>query len=366
MLSLFKDLGKLALDLLGGAWATVSSPFTSPNFTSVAGAVLFAGLVAMVTGFIAHELVNPEHQGGEGGEAAITAPAAPAAPAPVEPVSGLIAKADVSAGQTIGQKCAQCHDFTKGGPNKVGPNLWGIVGSHPAEVANYQFSDAMKARESKTWTYEELNAFLIAPKQDIPGTKMTFPGLPKLQDRADVIAWLRTLSDSPVALPSDADIAAAQKAFDDAKAAASKPAAAAPAPASAAPAPAAGTETAAAPVAPIAERLKTADVAKGEQISKKCMQCHDFTKGGPNKIGPNLWNIVGSHPAEVANYSFSDAMQARKDHTWTYEELDAFLAQPKADIPGTKMTFPGLPKPEDRADIIAWLRQQSDSPVPLP
>src|SRR5262249_8029841 len=158
-------------------------------------------------------------------------------------------------------------------------------------------------------------------------------GLPKLQDRADVIAFLRTLSDTPAPLPSDADIAAAQKAFDDAKAAAAKPAAATPSATAAAPA--AGTETPAAPVAPIAERLKTADVAKGELISKKCMQCHDFTKGGPNKIGPNLWGIVGSHPAEVPNYSFSDAMEARKDKTWTYEELDAFLTQPKADVPGT-------------------------------
>ncbi|HEX3064503.1 MAG TPA: cytochrome c family protein [Dongiaceae bacterium] len=344
----------------------------SLEVNKVAGAILLAALVAMVTGFIAHELVNPERQGGEAGggtEMAGTAPAAPAAPAPIEPVSGLLAKADASAGQQIGQKCAQCHDFTKGGPNKVGPNLWGIVGSHPAEVANYAFSDAMKARESKTWTYEELNDFLTAPKVDVPGTKMTFPGLPKLQDRADVIAWLRTLSDAPAPLPSDADIAAAQKAYDDAKAAASKPAApaaTAPAAGTSSAAPAGGTETGAAPVAPIAERLKTADVAKGEQISKKCMQCHDFNKGGPNKIGPNLWGIVGSHPAEVANYSFSDAMQARKDKTWTFEELDAFLAQPKTDVPGTKMTFPGLPKPEDRADIIAWLRQQSDAPVPLP
>jgi cytochrome c len=340
---------------------------SSLELNKIVGAILLAGLVAMITGFIAHELVNPEHQGGEGGaEVAGTAPAAPEAPAPIEPVSALLAKADVSAGQQIAQKCQQCHDFTKGGPNKVGPNLWGIVGSHPAEVPNFAFSDAMKARESGTWTYEELNDFLTAPKVDIPGTKMTFPGLPKLQDRADVIAFLRTQSDSPVALPSDADIAAAQKAYDDAKAAASKPAPAAAPSTSGAAALAGGTETAAAPVAPIAERLKKADVAKGEQISKKCLQCHDFTKGGPNKIGPNLWGIVGSHPAEVPNYSFSDAMKAEESKTWTFQELDEFLTQPKADIPGTKMTFPGLPKPEDRADIIAWLRQQSDSPVPLP
>jgi cytochrome c len=200
---------------------------SSLEMNKIVGAVLLAGLVAMVTGFVAHELVNTERQGGEAtGAQVVGAPAAgetPAAPAAViEPVSGLLAKADVAMGQQIAQKCQACHDFNKGGPNKIGPNLWGIVGSHPAEVANYAFSDAMKARETKTWTYEELNDFLAGPKTDVPGTKMTFPGLPKLQDRANVIAWLRTQSDQPVALPSDADIAAAQKAAQ---------AAAAPAPA---------------------------------------------------------------------------------------------------------------------------------------
>jgi cytochrome c len=255
-----------------------------------------------------------------------------------------------------------CHDFTKGGPNKVGPNLWGVVGSHPAEVANYAFSDAMKSRASKTWTFEELNNFLAAPRADVQGTKMTFPGLPKVQDRANVIAWLRTLSDQPVALPDQAAIDAAQKAYDAAKTNAAKPAVAA------ATQPAATTTTAAAeaPAAPIAERLKMADPAKGEAVSKKCMACHSFTKGGPNKVGPNLWGIVGSHPADVANYAFSDAMKQRHDKIWNYEELDAFLTSPKANVTGTKMTFPGLPKPQDRADLIAWLRQQSDSPVPLP
>ncbi len=339
---------------------------SSLELNKIVGAVLVAGLVAMVTGFVAHELVNTERQGGEtAGTQMAAAPAgesaATPAPAVIEPVSGLLAKADVAAGQQVAQKCQACHDFNKGGPNKIGPNLWGIVGSHPAEVANYAFSDAMKGRATKTWTYEELNDFLAGPKLDVPGTKMTFPGLPKVQDRANVIAWLRTLADQPVALPSDADIAAAQKAAQAAVAPA--PAATTTATAATTTAPAA-TETAA--VAPIADRLKTADPAKGAEIAKKCMTCHDFTKGGPNKVGPNLWGVVGSHPAEVANYSFSDAMQARKDKTWTFEELDAFLASPKADVTGTKMTFPGLPKPQDRADVIAWLRQQSDSPVPLP
>ncbi len=179
---------------------------SSLEMNKIVGAVLLAGLVAMVTGFVAHELVNTERQGGEAtGAQVATAPAAgetPAAPtAVIEPVSGLLAKADVAMGQQVAQKCQACHDFNKGGPNKVGPNLWGIVGSHPAEVPNYSFSDAMQARKDKTWTFEELDAFLASPKTDVSGTKMTFPGLPKPQDRADVIAWLRQQSDSPVPLP---------------------------------------------------------------------------------------------------------------------------------------------------------------------
>jgi len=350
------------------------------------GAILVGGLVAMVTGAVAHMLVAPKHH--EGGEmAAISSGAAPEpssapAPAAIPPVSPLLAKADPHKGQEIAVKCQACHDFTKGGPNKIGPNLWGIVGSKPAEVPGYSFSDAMKAREDKPWTYEALNDFLAAPRAFVPGTKMTFAGLPKLEDRADVIAYLRTLSDSPLPLPSAAEIEAATKAVAAAEPAAAAPAAGttaaatttAPATgtaAAAAPAAPAAGSTAAAPaapagVAPIAERLKTADLAKGEAISKKCIVCHSFAKGAPNKIGPNLWGIVGSKPAEVPGYSFSDAMKAHENDPWTYEALDAFLTSPRTDIPGTKMTFPGLQKPQDRADIIAWLRQQADTPVPLP
>ncbi len=363
------------------------------------GAILVGGLVAMVTGAVAHMLVAPKHH--EGGEmAAISSGAAPepsAAPAPaaLEPVSPLLAKADPHKGQQIAMKCQACHDFTKGGPNKIGPNLWGIVGSKPAEVPGYSFSDAMKAREDKPWTYEALSDFLAAPRSFVPGTKMTFAGLPKVEDRADVIAYLRTLADSPLPLPSAADIAAATKPVAAAEPAAAPAAttttttaaAAAPAAATTAAAepaaPAAGTTTAAAPaapaagttaaapaapagVAPIAERLKAADLTKGESISKKCIVCHSFAKGAPNKIGPNLWGIVGSKPAEVPGYTFSDAMKAREDKPWTYEALDTFLTSPRTFVPGTKMTFPGLPKPQDRADIIAWLRQQADTPVPLP
>jgi len=334
----------------------------SLELNKIVGAILLGGLVSMVTGFVAEELVKPH---GEIAETAAPPTAAPSAPAVIEPVSGLLAKADVAAGQATAKKCQTCHDFTKGGPNKIGPNLWGIVGSKPAAVAGYSFSDAMKQRADKTWTYEELNQFLAGPRADVPGTKMTFVGLPKLEDRANIIAWLRQQSDSPMALPSDADIAAAQKAYNDAKAAAAKPAAATTT-ATAATAQPAATQTAAAEVAPIADRLKKADPANGQQISRKCQACHDFTKGGPNKVGPNLWNIVGSKAADVPGYSFSDAMKQRADKVWTYQELDNYLAGPRAYVPGTKMTFVGLPNPQDRADLLAWLRQQADSPVPLP
>ena len=333
------------------------------EWNKIIGAILVGGLMSMVSGTVAHFLVNPATHGGEVAAVSGGPAAAPSAPTAVEPVSPLLARADPHQGEEIAKKCQACHDFTKGGPNKVGPALWGIVGSKPAEVAGYSFSSAMKARESQPWTYEALNDFLASPRTLVPGTKMTFPGLPKLDDRAAVIAYLRTLADQPAPLPSDAEIAAAQKAYEDAKKGAAAPAASTATSVQ----PAAQTQTAAVPAAaPIAERLKTADATKGKAVSTKCQACHDFTKGGPNKVGPNLWGIVGSKPAEVAGYAFSDAMKAREDKPWTFEALDDFLTAPRKVVPGTKMTFTGLPKPEDRADLLAWLRQQSDNPVPFP
>ncbi len=122
-------------------------------------------------------------------------------------------------------------------------------------------------------------------------------------------------------------------------------------------------------VPPIAVRLQTANAEEGVDVAKKCLACHTFDKGGPNKVGPNLWDIVGKpviHPDNGFNYS--DAMEAmgKSGMTWTFEDLDKFLGSPKGTIPGTAMAFAGLKKPEDRADVIAYLRTLSDSPVPLP
>jgi cytochrome c len=114
-----------------------------------------------------------------------------------------MAAALVDAGKTVFNKCAICHTVGKGEANKVGPNLWGIVGAVTAQHKDFQYSSAMAARgaEGKKWTYEELYRYLYAPKKYVPGTKMAFAGLKKDEDRANVIAYLRSLADSPLALP---------------------------------------------------------------------------------------------------------------------------------------------------------------------
>ncbi|MFC3230118.1 c-type cytochrome [Marinibaculum pumilum] len=127
--------------------------------------------------------------------------------------------------------------------------------------------------------------------------------------------------------------------------------------------------TAAAPaeveVAPIAVRLASADVEDGMKEARKCAACHTFEQGGANKVGPNLWDVVGHETAHLDNFSYSDSL-ASLGATWSFEALDEFLADPKAYVPGTKMAFAGVKNPDRRADLIAYMRSLSESPVPLP
>lgn len=178
------------------------SSSSSLELNKIVGAILVAGIVAMVTGTLAGMLVKPHHaeheavSAGEGGGGA----AKPAGPAPIEPISGLLANADVAKGQDIAKKCLTCHTFGKGEPAKVGPNLYGIVGNKHAHMEGFSYSDAMKNTPGN-WDYAALAHYLLNPKAAVPGNKMAFAGLKKPEDRAAVIAYLRTLSDNPVPLP---------------------------------------------------------------------------------------------------------------------------------------------------------------------
>lgn len=122
--------------------------------------------------------------------------------AAVESIGARLAKADLAKGTVIAKACAACHDFTKGGPNKVGPNLWDVVERQIASHEGYAYDDAIKAKSSEKWTYENLDAFITAPKKFVPGTKMAYGGLAKAQDRASLIAYLATLSDAPKPFPA--------------------------------------------------------------------------------------------------------------------------------------------------------------------
>ena len=116
---------------------------------------------------------------------------------------------------------------------------------------------------------------------------------------------------------------------------------------------------------PIEPLLAKADVMNGEKVFKKCLSCHTVGKGEPHKTGPNLWNIVMNHIGHEANFAYSDALKSKKEQ-WTYENLNKFLHKPREFAPGTKMTFIGVANDQERADLIAFLRQKADSPVALP
>jgi cytochrome c len=180
------------------------------NFNKIFAALLVAGITASLSGFVASKVFHHEklEKNAYQIEGVVSAEGgAPAAAAKPEPILDLIASADVAQGQKIAKVCASCHSFDKGGPNGMGPDLYGIVGRGKGSHEGFAYSDSMK-QKGGNWDYEDLNHFLWKPKSYVEGTKMTFAGLKKPEERAAVIAWLRTLSDSPKAAPSAADIEA--------------------------------------------------------------------------------------------------------------------------------------------------------------
>ena len=179
------------------------------EFNKLFAALLVAGITAGTAAFVSDLTMHPHEleedavpiEGVEVVAGAISAPQGP------EPVMHLIAAADVARGEKLSKACAACHSFDKGGPNRVGPNMWAVVGNTKASHADFAYSDALKGMDGQ-WGYAELNKFLYKPKQYVAGTKMNYIGIKKPEDRAAMIAWLRTLSDSPIAMPTDAQIEA--------------------------------------------------------------------------------------------------------------------------------------------------------------
>jgi cytochrome c len=177
----------------------------SLEFNKAAAAVLTAGITFMVAGVIGESIISPPRQYQAAiatGEAAPAQQAAAPAPAALEPISPLLAAANADNGRALaGRLCASCHNFAQGGPNGVGPNLYGIVGANHARVAGFNYSAANRALADKPWDYEALNAFIARPATAMPGTRMAFAGLGNAAQRADLIAFLRSLDPNPKPLP---------------------------------------------------------------------------------------------------------------------------------------------------------------------
>ena len=171
------------------------------RFNTIAGWTLFAGIIALGSSIVAGEMFHsgrPEKMGypiegveveGEGGAAA------------EEPIEFYLAQADVAKGQTVFNKCTACHTIEKGAPNGLGPNLWGTLGAPIGKGHGFAFSAAL-ADKGGTWTWSTMSDWLKNPKGFAPGTKMTFAGIGNPQDRANVIAFLNSKSDSPQPMPA--------------------------------------------------------------------------------------------------------------------------------------------------------------------
>jgi cytochrome c len=177
------------------------------ELNKILGAVLATCLITLALNIGAGAIFAPEKPSKPGYNIAVkeqgAGEKAGAAKEPEQPIEALLAKASVEKGQATAKQCQACHTFEKGGPNRVGPNLWNVVNRARASEAGFNYSAAMKGKGGN-WSFDELNKFLANPRGYIAGTNMTFAGLSRAEQRADVIDFLHTLADNPVPLPKAA------------------------------------------------------------------------------------------------------------------------------------------------------------------
>jgi cytochrome c len=243
-------------------------------------------------------------------------------------MAAMIENGDADAGRSYAQRCVGCHSFleeqTEGGP-EVGPALFGIFEADAGAQPGFDYSPALKVMHDAglTWTAARLNALLTDPAVAAPGTIMNYRGISDDQDRANVIAYLRSLVPEPQVGGIDPELL---------------------------------------------RRITAANIANGEALATgRCGTCHRFTAEGDPLVGPNLYNIFGAPVAAAEGFGYSQAFLELKaeDATWTAGRLDEFLANPAIAVPGTRMGFAGIADPDDRAAVIAYLRTLADTEAPL-
>jgi cytochrome c len=180
------------------------------RFNTIAGWVLFAGIVALGSSIVAGEMFLSERPEKMGYPIAGVEQAGGDSAAAEQPIESYLAKADPAGGQQVFNKCMACHNADKGGANQLGPNLWDVIGEPIGQGKGFAFSDAL-AKKGGAWNWDNLSQWLTSPRAFAPGTKMTFAGLGNPQDRANVIAFLNQHSDAPKPLPAAPAPAAAGK-----------------------------------------------------------------------------------------------------------------------------------------------------------
>jgi cytochrome c len=183
------------------------------EWNKIIGAVLGTAIFIFVVRIVAENIYEPEkpEKPGYVVEGVVETPAGGAATAPAAETlpdwGTVLAKADVAAGKATSAKCEACHDTSAAKTIKIGPPLFGVVDRARASIAGFSYSGAMKGKPGN-WTYDELFKFIKSPQADIPGTKMSFAGISKIDDRINLIAFLRSNADAPAAIPAPKPAAA--------------------------------------------------------------------------------------------------------------------------------------------------------------